>query len=233
MDRIPLNPQELIQFQSYLNRMHPQPGRQQSSSTSSTGSSVTTSENFTGAPVQSQAPANPNQPLSVLTGQIQPYQSVRGRPSAPDQASQLYQNARTGQGLAALAAAPHGHPSPTTMLTSTGLSMQPFLGRDSLTVGMAGQVNQARRASASNLPRRQTLVTRGGGRRRGPATTAPSLARAPTIGDCLFISEEHGSPVNSVRVKVKVYPPLVSNDFCCFFVGDELTVWCTVGDSNK
>ena len=63
----------------------------------------------------------------LFTGSIQPYQTLITTQSLPP--------------------APQGHPSPAAALAVASPSMQPFLGRDTLAVNMAGQVNRERRAS--------------------------------------------------------------------------------------
>ena len=130
---------------------------------------------------------------SMLAGPIQPYQS--------------------GCTMQVLPAAPQGHPSPTVAIAAANSSMQPILGRDTLSLNVANQVNQEHRASAvAHVPRWQTVPTCGTRHRRGPATPTPSMARRPNIDDCLGIGipDENGGHTLSIRVKVKVYPPQVS-----------------------
>lgn len=212
MDFSRLSAQDLLQLHSFITRIQQPTGGQDLESGGNAQDhqvvpGVGTPHNFPGNLLNPPLPANVNinhlqqtvpntNPLinSMLAGPIQPYQSVRTTQSLP--------------------AAPMGHPSPTAALTAASSSMQPFLGRDTLAVNMAGQVNQERRASAAaRLPRRQTVPTRGVRRRRGPATPAPSLARGLNIDDCLInIPDENGGHALSIRVKVKVYPPQVSID---------------------
>ena len=233
MDSSQLTPQELIQIQSLVNRMRQPTGEHGFSSTARGAQSPTviTSGDPLGVapiaphssiPTNNDTPLHPSQnsttsnPLFLMsTGPIQPYQSARTTQEQPTPTTvQPYQGtplAHTAQGLPV---ALRGHPSPVTVLPGTGTSssMQPFLGRDSLGVGMASQVNQQRRASASShLPRRHPLVTRGSRHpSRGPATSTPRLARGPNINDCLVAAPD-GSGGHAVRVKVKVYPPQVSS----------------------
>lgn len=207
MDPNSLTPQMLMQLQSYINHIQQSTSGQGSSGTAQgtqTVPAITTFGNTQGNPPhvptnndlqQTQTPANINPSLyptpTVSATPIQPYRSVRTTPGLPP--------------------APQGHPSPAVALPPAGSSMQPFLGRDSLGVSMAGQVNQERRASATaHIPRRATLTTRAS-RRRGPATPPPSLARAPNISACLFsVAGENRELVEMLRVKVKAYPPQVS-----------------------
>lgn len=133
-----------------------------------------------------------------------------------------YQSQRTTRGrLPSIPFAPYGssagHPSTPT-------SSQPFLGLNNLGVSMAAQVNQQRRASAaSHLPRQPRLPTRGI-RRRGPAIQPPVMQqrednRTARLQDCIsFVGTDASGAIDQhIRLKVKVYPPQVSNSYvmCC------------------
>jgi hypothetical protein len=225
-----LNPQELTQLQSFLDRIQNSTNAGQGTgnvvaATAATHPIAAASANhiITPAAVGPRLLVNSNHPVTPATvgphslvnstlltnfqqtsvassGQIQPYQSVRLSQSLP--------------------AAPQGHPSPTMAISATG-PIQPFLGRNSLGVSMAGQVNQEHRASAAaNLPRRPPHAARHRG--RGPAISAPSLACAPSVHDCLFnIPDEHGGTTVAIRIKIKVYPPQVYKSItCCLLATD-------------
>lgn len=202
MDLSQLNPLELIQLQSLVNRM-------QNGQGSATGNVVAATAN---RPVVPATTASANHPVMAATHPPDdplPNPFVTQPTSTPPPGPILpYQSIRVSQSLPT---APQGHPSPTVAVLAT--PMQPFLGRNSLAVGMAGQVNQQRRASAAaHLPRRPATATRGGRNLgRGPAIPAPTLACPPTIQDCLFsIPDEHWGISAAIRIKIKVYPPQVS-----------------------
>jgi len=226
-----LNPQELTQLQSLLDRIQNSTNAGQGTgnvvaATAATHPIAAAGANHIIAPAAVVGPhslVNSNHPVTPATvgphslvnptlltnfqqtsvassGQVQPYQSVRLSQSLP--------------------AAPQGHPSPAMAISATG-PIQPFLGRNSLGVSMAGQVNQERRASAAaNLPRRPPRAAR----RRGPAISAPSLARAPSVQDCLFnIPDEHGGTTMAIRIKIKVYPPQVYKYITCCLLATDVT----------
>lgn len=125
--------------------------------------------------------------------------SERTQPSRPIQA--VYQSARTLPTL------------PMRAVSST----QPFLGFSALAPPSASPlptqaVNADRLASAAaTLPRQQQLPRRGRRRTRGPAVSGPVLGRLasnslrPRIDDCLVELNP-----STIRVLVKVYPPIVS-----------------------
>jgi hypothetical protein len=104
-----------------------------------------------------------------------------------------------------------GHAIPSTARAPS--SSQPFLGSNELSIGMTGQVNQRRLASAAaHLPRAPRLVTRGGrtnrGVHRGPAIHPPSLPRSPSLEDCTYLGPDpNGNNVPMIHIKVYVYPP--------------------------
>jgi len=105
--------------------------------------------------------------------------------------------------------APLGHPATPG---STPATSRPFLGLEHLGVNLRPQVNQRRLASSSQSGVGRTRP-RPPARGRGPAIHAPTLPRVttPKIEDCLL-----GDINNSLRLKIKVYPPKVCG---CFRIG--------------
>lgn len=232
MDLSQLNQDQLSQLLSLVNLVQPPPAASQpSSSTSpSTASDVNrlASEQFgrlqalvnnmqpapNHAQVQaSQTQPNPSSPSSWMPnsreGQmLLPQQPTSAQPSPLSAANSpigLYQNIRTTQNLPS---APQGHPSTTSMLSNAaGPSSQPFLGFGNLGLNMRSAVNQRRMSSARNstaVVRRRTA--------RGPAVAPPALPfnTSPKITDCLEDNiDSNGVSSQLLRLKVKVYPPLV------------------------
>ena len=107
------------------------------------------------------------------------------------------------------ATSPHpGHPAPFAARAVS--ASQPFLGFNELSVGMTGQANQRRLASAAaHLPRPPCLVNRGNrsnrGMRRGHAVHPPSLPRGPALEDCMYVEPDTNVPM--VHIKAYIYPP--------------------------
>lgn len=159
------------------------------------------------------APTQPNSsgPSSWMpNGQMQPTSAQPSPLSAANSPIGTYQSVRTMQNLPL---APQGHPSPSASMlpSSAGLSTQPFLGFGALGLNMRGAVNQRRLSSSANARNSTTTAVR---RRtaRGPAVAPPSLpvSAKPKITDCLDdVIDSNGILSQLLRVKVKVYPPMV------------------------
>jgi hypothetical protein len=151
------------------------------------------------------SPTEPNPPSSTPTQSIALSQPLVA-PTAPP--ITRYQSRRTSQ----LPPAPLGHPS-ALVVSSAGPS-QPILGFNSLSVSLAGQVNQQRLASAATrIPRQPALPVRGR-RVRGPAIHPPVLPSARGRRDVLTACStttigETGLRTSQLFVRVKIYPPQV------------------------
>lgn len=144
-------------------------------------------------PPPSQSPLSTNHTVQPITDQYLSSAISRVQPASHDVTSTYL-----------------GHPTSSTRALS---SSQPFLGFNELSIGMTGQANQRRLASAAtHLPRQPQLVTRGSrvnrGRRRGPAIHPPSLPRGPTVEDCTYVaSSANGNDLQMVRIRAYIYPP--------------------------
>ena len=192
MDLRQLNPTELAHLQTIIGHIQSSQSQQTSQPTGAqTGNVSSTMGHLPSIP----SPIPSALPPTIAANPISPYQSVH-MPSVPQ--------------------APQGHPSQAMIQMPTG-PPQPFLGRNSLAIGMSDQVNQQRRASAANHPRQPRLPSRG--RRRGPAVQPPSLPRRHNglqIEDCLSTSINNGIETHTICVKVKVHPPTVCTN-CLFY----------------
>lgn len=213
MDFRQLNPQDLLQLQSLINCIqHPTDGQGSVGSTGTTAHpiiSATTapaSHLITPATISPHLPVNPTiHSNTLLQPPPNPDSAIRQTSAAPASSILPYQSVHAPHSLPV---APWGHSAPATALSAAGL-MQPFLGCNSLAISMAGQINQEHQAlAAAHLPRWQTVTACGAQCCVcGPAITTPSLACGPSINDCLFNApDEHGSIVESICIKIKVYP---------------------------
>ena len=139
-------------------------------------------------------------PSSLATASVSPSQTPSSsavplaRTGIPP-ITQLYQSAQ------------QGHPAPSSFPVSQPPSFHPFIGT-SQNLSATSIANQARLASAQNtIPRQVSLSQRG--RRRGVAQQPPILSRTSSkisIQQC-FVSD---APVPTIRIVVRVFPPLVS-----------------------
>jgi hypothetical protein len=135
--------------------------------------------------------------IPPITQLYQPSQQGHPAPSPfpASQPTQLYQPSQ------------QGHPAPSPFPVSQPPAFHPFIGTR-LNLPATSIANQARLASAQNtIPRQVSLPQRG--RRRGVAQQPPILPRTSSkvsIQQC-FVSD---APVPTVRVVVRVFPPLVS-----------------------
>ena len=98
------------------------------------------------------------------------------------------------------------------LLSNPPSTSQPFLGFSALAAPSGSlptqNANQARLASAAATIPQQQQVARRGSRRRGPARPPPTLAHQPVrakIENCLVETDPE-----TIRVRVRVYPPAVS-----------------------
>ena len=128
-----------------------------------------------------------------------PSHSQQMPPQAVPSITQLYQNTRAQQ---------HGHPAAAASLAP---SFHPFFGTG-LNISTL-HVNQARLASASaTIPRNPPLNRR----RRGPSAAAPTLPRVSSrmsIEKCM----QEGAEVPSIRMTIRIFPPLVGFSFSAYF----------------
>lgn len=206
MDLTQLNPAQLQTLMSLIQSL-PTTGQPTGTRTDNSSSTI--------AHVPSTQPPIPpvQPPTTMAANSIGPYQSVR---------------------MPGVFRAPQGYPSQAMTQMSPG-QMQPFLGRDNLALSVSDQVNQRRWASAANHPRQPRLLSRG--RRRGPAVQPPSLPRrrdTHQMEDCLSTTINNGVEIPTIRIKVKVYPPLVRNlfNFCIVTLAKSLTTGNQYRTSN-
>jgi hypothetical protein len=95
-----------------------------------------------------------------------------------------------------------------------GVSSQPFLGFNSLSVPMTSQANRQRLSSAAaHNPRQPRLQNRGGRRRGSTAIHPPGMPRASRVDDCYSTLSVNGANVDGIRLIVKVYPPKVRGHY--------------------
>jgi hypothetical protein len=194
MDHNQLNPAEMAQLQSYIARMQSQPPPPVSApniimqAPSALPQSIPPS---TTPMLQSQLPSSvpaPNRIMQALPQSI---------PSSTTPISRPYESQRATR----LPSAPLGHPS-------VPAGSQPFLGFNSLGVSTSGQVNQERLASSA---RYRGLPVRGRRNGRSAAVHPPSVSRTPRLNDCIVnVVDANGFTTQGLRMKIKVYPPLVS-----------------------
>jgi hypothetical protein len=196
-----LTPEERAQLHRLFDRMHPQVPSQQANQSIGTPQPSQPSLQLSSSTVSTTGNMTPH-----LSSMALPQPSMTQLPSTPltTPVHHQYQSARGIQGTSAplLPSAPYGHPSSI----SAGGPSQPFLGLHNIGLSMAGQVNQQRRASAAHHSSAHQLQTRG--RRRGPAIRPPTLPRSSRVEDCLSVT---GTTTGNIRLKVKIYPPQVSN----------------------
>jgi hypothetical protein len=194
-----LNAAEMAQFQSYIARMQSQPPPPVPAPNSIMQAPSALPQIIppsTTQILQSQLPPPvpaPNRIMQALPQSI---------PSSTTPISRPYESQRATR----LPSAPLGHPS-------VPAGSQPFLGFNSLGVSTSGQVNQERLASSARyrgLPVRG-LPVRGRRNTRSAAVHPPSISRTPKLSDCLVnVVGVDGFTVPGLRMKIKVYPPLVS-----------------------
>lgn len=190
-----LTSEQLGRLQAFVNNVQPPLNHTQVQAGSQTQPNPSGQSSWVQSPRSGQNLAS-QQPTSVQPSSL----------SASNSRIGPYQSLRTIQNLPL---APQGYPSTSMPSSAAGPSSQPFPGFGSLSLSMRGTLNQRRLASSARNPA-APAVRRRMTRRASIAPPALPLNVSPNITDCLEDTmDSNGVLSRLLRIKVKVYPPLV------------------------